>query len=146
MSIQSPNSFYAPNVGVGYENVEVPFVDVRAPSVYDYRFPIGKRWIDQVGQVVYTLVAVNSIGGEMQAIWSAQQTLYTGTATLSLGTATVTTSAVTANSLIFLTVATLGTVTAPQAMYISAKVAGTSFTITSADATDTSVVNYLIIN
>lgn len=268
MSIQSPNSYYAPNVGVGYENVEIPHVDTRAPTVYDYKYPLGKRWIDQQGVASYALCSVSSVGGEMQAVWIAdggsavgvssiatqsgsatpasgvitingdagvnvltsasgstvvvaldanpQATSFTatyvntlltgskalglyqnqiegagsnanvdvvvlpkgtgnlavqtgnlnlqsasskllinattsasascGSATLVAGTVTVATTAVTASSLIFLTVAALGTVTTAQAVCVSAQTAGTSFVITSADNTDTSVVNYLIIN
>lgn len=62
------------------------------------------------------------------------------------GTLVVNTTSITANSLVFFTTNTLGTVTAPQAYYVSARVPGTSFTITSADVTDTSTVNYWIIN
>ena len=69
-----------------------------------------------------------------------------GTASLVAGTVTVSTTAVSASSKIFVTVGTLGTVVAPQAMYVDAIVANTSFDITSADATDTSEVNWLIIN
>lgn len=69
-----------------------------------------------------------------------------GTATLAAGTVTVSTTAVSASSKIFVTVGTLGTVVAPQAMYVDAIVAGASFDITSADATDTSEVNWFIIN
>lgn len=69
-----------------------------------------------------------------------------GTAELVAGTVTVSTTAVTTNSKIFVTVGTLGTVAAPQAMYVDAIVNGTSFDITSADGTDTSFVNWFIIN
>lgn len=62
------------------------------------------------------------------------------------GAVTVSNTSVTANSLIFVQPAVLGTVTAPQAAYVSAKSAGTSFTITSASATDTSTWIYWIIN
>lgn len=62
------------------------------------------------------------------------------------GEVTVANTSVTANSLIFCYPDALGTVTVPQAYYISAIVASTSFTITSADATDTSTWNYVIIN
>jgi hypothetical protein len=65
---------------------------------------------------------------------------------MTAGSVTVANTSVTANSLIFCYPAALGTVTAPQAFFISAKVAGTSFTITSASATDTSTWNYMIIN
>jgi hypothetical protein len=69
-----------------------------------------------------------------------------GTAQLVAGTVTVSTTAVTTNSKIFVTVGALGTVVAPQAMHVDAIVNATSFDITSADGTDTSFVNWLIIN
>lgn len=62
------------------------------------------------------------------------------------GAVTVANTSVTAASKIFCYPAVLGTVTNPQAYRISAIVAATSFTITSADATDTSTWNYWIIN
>lgn len=68
-----------------------------------------------------------------------------GTATLVAGTATVSTTKVTASSRIQLTVQSLGTVAVPKAIAVTARTAGTSFTITSADATDTSVVAWLIV-
>lgn len=68
-----------------------------------------------------------------------------GVATLAAGTVTVPTNKVTANSRIQLTVQSLGTVTAPQPVAVTARTAGTSFTIRSADATDTSTVAWLII-
>jgi hypothetical protein len=66
---------------------------------------------------------------------------YMGTATLAGGTITVNTTAVTANSRIFLT---------PQGVlagvvYISARVAGTSFTITSTNGADTPAVAWMIV-
>ena len=67
-----------------------------------------------------------------------------GTATLVAGTKVVTTSAVTANSRIFLTIQSLGTVAVPKAIGVTARTAGTSFTITSADGTDTSVIAWEI--
>jgi hypothetical protein len=68
-----------------------------------------------------------------------------GTATLVAGTIVVSTTAVTANSRIFLTTQSLGTVVAPVAIGITARTAATSFTITSADVTDTSVIAWMII-
>lgn len=67
-----------------------------------------------------------------------------GIATLVAGTVTVANTSVTANSRIFLTIQSLGTVTSPQAIGVTARVAGTSFTITSAGGTDTSVIAYEI--
>lgn len=68
-----------------------------------------------------------------------------GTATLSSGTITVSTTKVTASSRIFLTVQSLGTITVPTAVVVTGRTAGTSFTITSAMVTDTSVVSWVIL-
>ena len=67
-----------------------------------------------------------------------------GVATLSAGTVTVANTSVTTNSRIFLTAQSLGTVSVPQALAVTARTAATSFTITSASVTDTSVVAYEI--
>jgi hypothetical protein len=66
-----------------------------------------------------------------------------GTATLVAGAATVNTSVVTATSRIFLTVQTAGGTQGH--LRISARTAGTSFTITSTSATETSTVAWLIV-
>lgn len=69
----------------------------------------------------------------------------TGTAVLVAGTKVVPDTSITALSRIFLTAQSLGTVTAAKPLAVTARVVGTSFTITSADATDTSTVAYHII-
>jgi hypothetical protein len=66
-----------------------------------------------------------------------------GTATLSAGTVTVSTTAVTANSRIFLTAQNTGGT--PGALRVSARSSGTSFTITSTSNTDTSTVAWFIV-
>lgn len=66
-----------------------------------------------------------------------------GTATLVAGTVLVATTEVTANSRIFLTAQTSGA--APGALRVSARVAATSFTITSTSGTDTSSVAWMIV-
>ena len=66
-----------------------------------------------------------------------------GTATLVAGTKVVNTTKVTANSRIFLTTNTPGG--AIGALYVSARTAGTSFTIKSSSATETSTVAWVII-
>lgn len=68
-----------------------------------------------------------------------------GLATLVAGTVVVATTKVTATSRILLTAQALGTVAAPKAIAVTARTAGTSFTITSADATDTSTVAWEIV-
>lgn len=66
-----------------------------------------------------------------------------GIVTLSSGAATVNTTAVTANTRIFLTVQTAGGT--QGFLRISARVANTSFTITSTSATETSTVAWLLV-
>jgi hypothetical protein len=68
-----------------------------------------------------------------------------GVSTLVAGTVTVANTSVTANTRIQLTAQSLGTVTAPKALAVTGRSAGVSFTITSADATDTSVVAWHLI-
>lgn len=67
-----------------------------------------------------------------------------GTATLVGGTVVVSTTRVTASSRIFLTV-NGGTLTNVGAVYISARTASTSFTITSVNVLDTSAVAWMIV-
>lgn len=69
----------------------------------------------------------------------------TGVATMVAGSVVVANTSITALSRIQLTVQSLGTVTVPTAVGVTARTPGTSFTITSAGGTDTSVVAYHII-
>lgn len=80
-------------------------------------------------------VKMNATGGAAVA----------GKATLVAGTVVVDTTKVTANSIILLTPQDLSTVTAPKAVGVTARTPGTSFTITSADNTDTSDIGWAII-
>ncbi|MER7794889.1 hypothetical protein [Streptomyces sp. NPDC097640] len=66
-----------------------------------------------------------------------------GTVALTAGTATVSTTAVTANSRIFLTNQALGGTAG--FLRVSARTAGTSFTITSSSGSDTSTVAWLLV-
>lgn len=67
-----------------------------------------------------------------------------GVATLVAGTVVVSTTKVTASSRIQLTAQSLGTVTVGQGLAVSARTAGTSFTILSGSALDTSTVSWII--
>lgn len=67
-----------------------------------------------------------------------------GTGTLSGGTATISTTAVTANSLIFIQYT--GTLTNSGQLTISSKTAATSFVVTSTNASDANTFNWWIIN
>lgn len=87
---------------------------------------------------------VNSVAGSGIKIKEGSNATL-GTCTLSAGACTVSTTKVTANSRIFLTAQALGTVTVGQGLAVSARTAGTSFTVTSGDPTDTSTVAWWII-
>lgn len=96
-------------------------------------------------------IGINTTTGEMRegdgvGLWSTLATIggRSGRATLVAGSKVVADTSVTANSVINLTAQQLGTVGTPQALAVTARVAGTSFTITSAGGTDTSVVGYTI--
>ncbi len=93
----------------------------------------------------YEVDAANDLEGARLRIVESGTDAAAGAATLVAGTKVVTTSRVTANSRVLLTVQSLGTVTAPKAIAVTARTPGTSFTITSADNTDTSVVGWLIV-
>lgn len=69
-----------------------------------------------------------------------------GVAILSGGTATVSTTAVAASSRIMLTPQSLGTISRPTGVGVTARTPGTSFVITSSDITDTSTIAWLIID
>lgn len=60
------------------------------------------------------------------------------------GTKTVSDTAITANSVIQVVLKTLGTITAPKAVAVTARTPGTSYVVTSADNTDTSIYQVLI--
>lgn len=88
-------------------------------------------------------VKLTTAGGGLYVKEGSNATM--GVATLSGGTVTVSTTKAAANSRIFLTTQTLGTVTVPKTVGVTARSAGTSFTITSSDATDTSTVAWMIV-
>ncbi|MEI6580801.1 MAG: hypothetical protein WCO07_01370 [bacterium] len=67
---------------------------------------------------------------------------YAGSATLVAGTKTITNSLITANAIVFLTVSTPGGTQG----FLSYAVSAGQLIITSTSATDTSTVNYIIIN
>lgn len=69
-----------------------------------------------------------------------------GSVALSSGAATVATTAVTANSLIFLTCQALGSVSVASGLTVTAKTASTSFVITASQGTDTSTIAWFIVN
>lgn len=87
-------------------------------------------------KIVSTSVATTTTGGANSF----------GSVALVGGTATVATTAVTANSLIFLTSQALGTVAVASGLAVTAKTPATSFVITASQVTDTSTIAWLIVN
>lgn len=87
-------------------------------------------------------VGIDTVGKGLYIKEGSNATM--GTATLVGGTVVVNTTKVTANSRIFLTV-NGGTLTNVGAVYISARTAGTSFTISSLNILDTSDVAWMIV-
>lgn len=86
-------------------------------------------------------LTLGTAGGGLKVKEGTNATM--GTATLVAGTVVVSTTKVTANSRIFLTAQTSGA--APGALRVSARTAGTSFTITSTSGTDTSLVAWFLL-
>lgn len=84
---------------------------------------------------------LGTAGGGMSVAEGANARM--GTATLVAGTATVSNTSVTATTRIFLTAQTSGA--APGALRVSARTAGTSFTVTSTSGTDTSQFAYFLV-
>lgn len=103
----------------------------------------------KVGVATTTATEIGYVNGVTSAIQTQlngkQAALTSGIATMVAGTVTVNTAAVTATTRIMLTTQVLGTVTAPKAIAVTARVASTSFTITSEDATDTSDVAWVLV-
>lgn len=66
------------------ENVEVPHIDTRAPTSADGAngiYPLGKRWVDKVGNSEYILTSLSSSTGSLLATWTP-----TGGASLAIAT------------------------------------------------------------
>lgn len=122
----------APTVSLGYNggNLETPSYFVMASGQANGDFTIFG-----------TNFTLGVAGGVVRVKEGTNASM--GTATLVAGTVTVNTTKVTANSRIFLSAQTTGA--APGALRVSARTAGTSFTITSTSGTDTSAVAWWIV-
>jgi hypothetical protein len=66
---QPGGNLYGIGVGSRPENVEVPHLDVRAPAQTDVNYPVGKRWVDTVGNAEYVLTSFTSSAGTVTANW-----------------------------------------------------------------------------
>ncbi len=106
--------------------------------VYD-----GAAWKLRVRVPTTGGLVLPTIGDGLQLKEGSNATM--GVATLVGGTVVVSTTKVTANSRIFLTVQSLGTVAVASGIAVTARTGGTSFTITASAPTDTSVIAWMIV-
>ena len=51
------------------EGVEVPVVQTRDPSTYDWNYPIGKRWVNRSSNTTFELTSITQSGGVNTATW-----------------------------------------------------------------------------
>lgn len=121
-----------------------PDVSVRARSTAD--------WASGAPTLAAGEIGIDKDKGEMRigdgsSVWAdlpiSGTKLRKGRSTLVAGTVTVAATWVTANTIFQVSHNTLGTVTAPKAVGVTARSAGVSFTITSADNTDTSSIGWI---
>lgn len=66
---------YTQGFGSRAENVEVPHIDVRAPSSTDILYPIGKIWISTSANTIYILTSLSSFAGIVTATWKQFSTV-----------------------------------------------------------------------
>jgi hypothetical protein len=67
--VQPPANLYTQGFGSRPESVEVPVIETRAPTPGDVNYPIGKRWIDRLTNVEYTLTSQSTAGGVLTSTW-----------------------------------------------------------------------------
>lgn len=107
-------------------------------------FGIGSTTVPTDKLEVTGNVALLTAGNKLKIATGANASM--GTATLVGGTVTVNTTAVSANSIIFTTCNTPGGTQGFLSAPVANIIAGTSFVINSSSGTDTSTVNWLVIN
>lgn len=69
MPFQPGSNNYTQGFGSNPENVEVPHLDVRDPTTTDILYPVGKRWVNTVGNTVWDLTSFSATGGVTSATW-----------------------------------------------------------------------------
>jgi len=69
MTFQPGATVYTQSFGSRPENVEVPHLDVRAPTPADINYPVGKRWVNTVGNAEYSLTSFSTTGNITTANW-----------------------------------------------------------------------------
>jgi hypothetical protein len=82
-------NIYTQGFGSRPENVEVPHLDVRNPSVSDINFPVGKTWINTVSKSFFFLPNFSVVNGVTQANWTSAADSIGSVQSLSDGTTKV---------------------------------------------------------
>src|SRR5665213_2028548 len=57
MTFPSHSSSYAVAFGTANNEIAVPVYSTRAPTTFDVRYPIGKRWINMAANAEYVLTS-----------------------------------------------------------------------------------------
>lgn len=130
--------FYSTN-NTGYQ----VYAGGTAPSAFTSRILVGTATDNTVDALQVTgNVILNTAGNKIKITTGTNSIL--GSTTLTAGTATVSNTSVTASSKIILWYS--GALSNPGFLSVITITAGTSFVITSSNASDAGTVNYLIIN
>jgi len=140
---------YTQAYGSRPENVEVPHLDSRNPTVEDINYPVGKRWVNTALNTVFSLTSFSYANLQQNAIWtslSGFQISSVGTGALVNSTAVVVDSAVVSTSLIFIVYG----VESGQVGFVEvlpSNVLQGQFTVTSTQSsTDASDFYYFVVN
>ena len=64
-------NLYSVGFGTKPENIEIPVVTTRDPTASDYKYPIGKRWVNTIDKASFTLCSVTTKGTASTATWEA---------------------------------------------------------------------------
>lgn len=73
MTIPSGSVLYSQGRGSVPETIEIPVYTNRSPTIYDVRYPLGKRWINQSSNTEFVLTSFSSSQGATSANWTAFQ-------------------------------------------------------------------------
>jgi hypothetical protein len=148
MTFPSGSMLYTQGQGSRPENVEIPIVTNRSPGPSDKKYPIGKRWINNVLQQEYCLTSFSYSGSTLIPTWtllssSATQIVSAGlTPNMVAGVVTVIDGACTDTSIITFSAAYLS----PNHGNVSVAPETGNFYLTSSNSNDTSSFYYIILS
>jgi hypothetical protein len=60
---------YTQGFGSYPENVEIPHIDIRDPNSTDYKFPLGKRWVNRIDDTEFVLTSFTASLNITSAVW-----------------------------------------------------------------------------